>query len=109
MTRDEAIRLDFRKMWFLRRLRNSEDCTLFEKALHLYGTRDTNQVVAAPRKRKSKGVRHHVHAVSLSNISEAITRAAGDPPVQQMTNGQLLFLVANIIKLEAERVQGIVR
>jgi hypothetical protein len=71
--------------------------------------RDKSSVVAAPRKRKSKGVRHHVHAVSLSNIADAINRAAGDGPTEQMTNGQLLFLVANIIKLEAERVQGIVR
>jgi len=66
-------------------------------------------VAVKKAKRSTKGKRHHVHAASLSNIADAIQRSAGDGPTQQMTNGQLLSLVANIIKLEAERVQGIVR
>ena len=81
-----------------------------EKVLRAQGSRDKDSdVPAKTAKRKSKGVRHHVHAASLSNIADAIQRAAGDGPTQQMTNGQLLSLIANIIKLEAERVQGIVR
>jgi len=78
--------------------------------LHAVKSRDKDSDVAVKKaKRSTKGKRHHVHAASLSNIADAISRAAGDGPTQQMTNGQLLSLIANIIKLEAERVQGIVR
>jgi len=78
--------------------------------LHAISVHDKDSSVPAKTaKRKSKGVRHHVHAVSLSNIADAIQRAAGDGPTAQMTNGQLLSLIANIIKLESERVQQIVR
>ena len=82
---------------------------MLKKVLRGVNVRDKDSNVPAKPKRKTKGVRHHVHAVSLSNIADTIQRAAGDGPINQMTNGQLLSLIANIIKLEAERVQGIVR
>ena len=45
-------------------------------------------------------------AQSLGNIAKAIARASGDPIVEGMDNGQVIWLIANIIRLETERVKG---
>jgi hypothetical protein len=42
---------------------------------------------------------------SLGNIAEALTRASGDPIVKAMNPGQILSMMAHIIKLESERIQ----
>ena len=43
---------------------------------------------------------------SLGNISEALARASGDPVVPMLTNGQILSMIANIMRLESERLGG---
>jgi hypothetical protein len=72
-------------------------------------SRGKKESVAAPRKRKSKGKRHHVHAESLDNIADDIVRLSGDPITPQMTNAQLLNALAHIFRKETQRVRTIVR
>jgi hypothetical protein len=59
--------------------------------------------VPAPSKRAE--TKDFVPAQSLRNIAEAISRASGDPIVQAMNSPQILFLIANIIRQEAESLK----